>query len=124
MQVDLTECLPESLGVSFSKDVDVMVTVDPLLDDFRSNSVVFFLFPSISSCNEVSSRSIDYILDLFFLEHRLCKIDPFRPVLKAVELISLALAVLVVFSYLTDLDDLVEGKNIILAPVYISHLII
>ncbi len=97
------------MWVSFSNDVDIEVGVDPLLDDFGSNSVILLLLPSLSSCSRISTRSIYYILDLFFLEHGLSKIGPLRPILKAAELLSLPLAV-VVFVHHFD-DDLEEDEK-------------
>lgn len=104
----------------FSNDIDVKVAVDPLLDDFGSNSIVFLLFPSLSSCGRVSSRFIYYIPDLFYLKHGLNKVGLLRPIFKVAELFFLALAIVVLFTHLTDLK---KGKNVILAPVHTSDLI-
>ena len=120
LQTDSTDYLPGSLGVSFSNDVNVKINVYPLLNNFRSNSIVLLFFPSINSCDGVSLRSIHYISDLFFLKHCLGKVGPLRPVLKAAELFSLALAVVI---FVSHLDDLVEGKNIILVSVHTPDLI-
>ena len=123
MQTDLTESFLGPLRVSFSNDVDVKVTVDPLHNDFRSNSIVLLLFPSLSSCNGVSSRSIYYIPDLFILEYCLNKVGSLKLVLKTAELLSFVFAVVILVSYLADLDDLEEDKNVILVPVHTPDLI-
>ena len=71
-----------------------------------------FLFSSSwSSCGRVSSRSIHYIPDFFFLKHSLSKVGLLRPILKVAELLSLALAVVILVSYFADLDDLGERKK-------------
>ena len=119
----MTECLPRSLRFFFSNYVDVKVTVNPLVDDFRNDNIVLLLFPSLSSCDGVSSGFIYYIPDLFLLEYRLGKADPLRQVFKAVELLSLACVVVILVSHLADLNDLEESKNVILALLYISDLI-
>ena len=123
LRVDSIEYLPGSLGVFFSNDVDIKVTVDPLLDDFRSDSVILLLFPSLSSCDGVSSKSIHYISDLFLLEHCLGKVGSLKPVLKAAELLFHILAVVVFVSHLTDFNNLVKDKNIILVSMHTSDLI-
>ena len=86
------------MWVSFSNNVDVEVGIDPLFDNFGSNSVVFLLFSSLGSCSRISIRPIYFIPDLLFLEHGLGKIGLLRPIFEAMELLSLALAI-VVFVY-------------------------
>ena len=117
------ECLSGPLRIFFSNNVDVKVTVDPLLDDFKSDRIVFLLFPSLSSYGGVSSKSIHYIIDIFFLEHYLGKVGSLRSILKVVELLSLALAIVVLISHFANLNDLEEGKNVILASVHTPDLI-
>lgn len=101
----MTEYYSVLLRIFFSNDVDSKINIDPLLHDYRSNSVVLF------------------IPDLFFFEYHLRKVGPLRPVLKAAELLSLALAVAVLVNHLTDLNDLEKDENIILALVYTPDLI-
>ena len=124
LRTDLTKCLLGPLRIFFSYDINIKITVDPLLDDFRSNNIVFLFFPSLSSCVEISLRFIHYIPNLFLLKNYLGKVDPLRPVLKAVELLSLAFAIIVRVSDFADLDDLVEGKNVIFARMHTPDLII
>ena len=71
----------------------------------------FFFFPSLNSCDKVSSRFIYYILDFFFLEYGLSKVDSLRIILEVVELLSLILVIVVLISHFADLDDLEEGKK-------------
>lgn len=120
----MAKCFSGLLRILFSNNVYVKVAIDPLLNDFRSDSVVFFLFPSLSSCSRVSSRSIYYILNFFFLKYGLNKVSPLRLIIKAAENFSFAFAVIVFVSYFADLDDLKEGKNVILTLVHILDLII
>ena len=94
------------MWVSFSDNVDVKVGIDPLLDNFGSNSVVLLLFSSLGSCSRISTRPIYYIPDLLLLEHGLGKIGPLRPIFKATELLSLALAVVV---FVRHFDGNLEG---------------
>ena len=71
-------------------------------------TTLFFFFFSLNSYGGISSRSINYILDLFFFKYSLSKVDPLRLVFKGTELLSLTLVVVIVVSHL---DDLKEVKN-------------
>lgn len=93
----------------FSNNIDIEVGVDLLLDDFGSNSIVFFLLLNLGSYSKISTRPIYYILDLFFLKHGLGKIGPLRPILEAKELLSFALAVNVFVCHFDD--DLEKGEK-------------
>ena len=83
-----------------SDNIDIEVGIDPLLNNFGSDSVVFFFFPSLGSCIKISIESIYYISDLLLLEHGLGKIGPLRPIFKITELLSLAIAVVVFVRHL------------------------
>ena len=111
LQVNLVECLLGALRVPFSNDVDVKVAIDPLLDDFRSNSVVYLFSLSLSSCDEVSLKFIHYISDLFFFKHSLSRINLLGPILKTLELHCLALIVVILVSHFTNLHYLRESKK-------------
>lgn len=108
---DLAKYLPKLLRVFFSYDVNVEVCIDLLLDDFWSDSVVFLLFPSLSGYGEISSRSIYYIADFFFLKHNLSKVSSLRLILKAMELFTLALAIIIIVNHLDDLDYDIKCNN-------------
>ena len=123
LQVDSTECLPGPPRVFFSNDVNIKVTVDFLLDNFRNDNVVFFLFPSLSSYGGVSSKSIHYIPDFFLFEYCLDKVSLLRLVLKVAEFLSFTLTNVIFVNHLANLDDLEKGKNVILVPVHIPDLI-
>lgn len=116
----LANLLLGSLRVFFSNNVDIKFAVDLLLDDLKRDSIVFLFFPSLSGNSEVSSRSIHYISDLFFFKHDLSKVGLLRPIFKATELLSFALTIVGLISHFADLDDLEEGKNVILVPVVIT----
>lgn len=107
----MAEYLLGPLRVFFSNNVDVKVTIDPLLDDFKSDSIVFFFFPSLSICDRVSLRSIYYIPDLFFLKYDLSKVSTLRPILEVAELFSFVLMLVILVSYFADFDNLKEGKK-------------
>lgn len=124
LETNLAKHLLKSLRVLFSNDINVKVAIDHPFDNFKSNSIIFLFFPSLSSCDGVSLRSIQYILDLFFLKHGLNKISSLRPILKVVELLSFTFAVIILIGHLVNLDDSKEGKNVIFIPVHIPDLII
>ena len=101
--IDSMRCFLGSLGVFFSNNVEIEVTIDPLLDDFWSDSIVLIFFSSLSGCGEISSRSVAYIPDLFFLKYSLIKVSLLKSIFKAMELLSLAFAVVIIVSHLNNL---------------------
>ena len=106
---DLSQKLLWSMWVSFSNNIDLKIGVDPMLDNFGSDSVVFLFFPRLDSFSKISMGPMYYIVDLLFLEYSLGKIGPLRPIFKVTELLSLALAVILsVYYFDSDLD---EGKK-------------
>lgn len=115
------EGLPRSLKVFFFYNIDVKVTVNPLLNDFKRKSIVFLLFSSLSSYIRISTRSIYYFLNLFFFKNRLCKVDILEPVLEVAEFLSFPFTIVIFVNYY---DDLEKYKNIILMLVNILNFII
>ena len=100
LRADLPQSLPWPIWVSFSNNVDVEVGIDPLFDNFGSDSVVLLLFPSLGSYSKISTRPVYYIPDLLLFEHDLSKIGLLRPIFKVIELFSLALAIVVFVRHL------------------------
>lgn len=99
------------MRVSFSNNVDVKVTINPLFDDLKSDNIIFLLFSSLDNCGGISLRSIDYIPELFFLKYSLNKVGPLRPVVKVMGFFFFTFTVVVFVCYF---DNLKEDKNIIL----------
>ena len=83
------------MWVSFSNNIDIEVRVDPLFDDFKSNSIAFLFFPSLGSYSRISIGPIYYIPNLFLLEYSLRKISLLRLMLEVMELFSLTLTIVV-----------------------------
>lgn len=106
--------------VFFSNDIDVKVTIDPLLNDFRNDSIIFFLFPSLSSYGKISIRSFYYIPDFFLFKYGLYKVGPLRAILELIEFFSLFLTIVILINHFNDLE---KGKNVILMPVHTPDLI-
>ena len=95
----------------FSNNIDKKVTINPLVDCFRSNSIVFLLFPSLNNYSRIITKPIYNILNLFILEHGLHKLNPLRPILEAVKLLSFTLIVVIFVCHFAELK---EDKNVIL----------
>ena len=88
------------MWVLFSDNVDIEVGINLLLENFGSDIIVLLLFPSLGSCNKISTRPIYYIPDLLFLKYGLDKIGLLRPIFEVTEFFSLALVVIVFICHL------------------------
>lgn len=93
--------------VFFFNNFDIRITIDPLLNNFRSDSIDLILFSSLSCCDRISLKSIDYIPDVILLKYSLSKITSLRLVFKAIEFFSLTLLDVIVVSHFNDLK---KGK--------------
>ncbi len=94
-----------SLGIHFSNNIDIEVTVDPLLDKFEGNGVALYFLLGLDSNNRLHIRSVYHIPDFFLFEYSLRKVSPLGPVLKAAKLFSFILTIIVFGSYC-------DGNNI------------
>lgn len=83
----MAESLLGVLEIFFSNDVNVKIRTDSLLDDFRSNCVVFLLLPDLDGGSKLGSRVIYNVPELFFLKHGLDEISPLGSIFKALKLL-------------------------------------
>ena len=58
LRADLSQSLSQSMYILFSGNDDEEVGINPLLDSFRSNSIVLLFFRNLGSCSRISTGPI------------------------------------------------------------------
>ena len=90
----MAKCFLGSLGILFSDDIDVEICADPLLDNFKSNCVIFLFLLGLGGGSWLISQAIYNVSDFFLLKHGLREVGALGPIFEAPELFSFAFVVI------------------------------
>lgn len=83
------------LKVFFSNNINIKIRVDLLLDNFKSNYIIFLYFSGLCGSSGIILQVIYDVPDFFFFKHSLHKVRLLGSIFKAIKLLSFTFAIII-----------------------------
>lgn len=87
------------LKKKISNNININIGVNSLFNNFGDNSIIFFFFLNLRNSNRLNTKSIYYILNLFFFKHGLNKFGLLNLIFKTLKLFFYIFIIIAFDSY-------------------------